>query len=427
VDVAILTNGDFDCRTDGLVREQESVRAMALLGVDEDHLHFLGYPDGALASLGKRAWHARRLVEGHCVRGATTYAAHGEGRVDAHTRTHGRAAPYTAEALVSDLRELVRTRGPATLIVTHPQDSHPDHAAAYVFVRRALEPLARVPRVLRAIVHNGDCWPTGPQPGGDCPAGAIAPQTTLPPLTGRLAGYLPDVVWPVPAACASPERQRNPKLSAIFAYVSQVRDDPRSYLVSFARKDEPFFAETLVREGQGPWHVAGDLPVAARAGVRKLNVPPADRPLWQPHEAPFTLWLRLRAARTAAASAPALSLSFVDDGLGHGYALVLDRGRASFELRRFEGSAVVVLQTWALPHDVWSRGEKTFALVAAPGSGGILTFTLWADDEHGPHLLGQALDPRPWRQGARLVLEGADREKTRVTLVLAAPPGSAAR
>lgn len=48
--VAVATNGDFygAGRTRGLLRQLESVQGLAILGLQEDNVIFLGYPDNYL-------------------------------------------------------------------------------------------------------------------------------------------------------------------------------------------------------------------------------------------------------------------------------------------------------------------------------------------------------------------------------------------
>ena len=372
VDVVVLTNGDFDCQADGVRREAESLRGLARLGVDERHVHFLGYPDGFLSKLGQSPLPpVRRLIGGHCVLGRTTYGAHGAGHADVHTATTGRPAIYTAPALLADLRGLLAAAAPTTVIVSHPQDTHPDHAKAYAFVREALAVLPRAPSLWRAVVHNDDCWPTGVAAGGDCPPGEIDPDEALPPLSGRLTGAEPDVHVPLPPAFLSRDPAVNPKLGAIFAYTSQVHDDPRSYLVSFARREEPFFSEILRREGRGPWHTLGDGAPGTSASRDTVFVEvPANA------EAPVLV--RLRAV-----------------GVEQGYSLSIDRAAGEARLqRKRHGEAPVTLQIWVLPHDTWSAGSASFTFAFAGKPEAPLVFTLWTGP-NGRTLIGQAVDPRP--------------------------------
>lgn len=251
VAVVIMTNGDFDCQVDGLVREQESVQGLAEVGVDEGEVYFLGYPDGYLARLGQQPLApVPRRINGVCAPGNQTYGNNGHGQHDFHKTHFGEHAVYTAENAVHDLATLLSELDPARLVVTHPNDSHPDHAATYTLVRRALERLPQAPHVMRGLVHTDDCWPTGTDATGRCLPGHIAPNQGVPPLTGTLAGYVPDARIAVPQTCLTSDRQHNPKLRAIGAHRSQTHDDVASYLFSFARAEEVFFSESLAQDTQ---------------------------------------------------------------------------------------------------------------------------------------------------------------------------------
>jgi LmbE family N-acetylglucosaminyl deacetylase len=236
VSIIIVTAGDFDCRIDAQRRQAESRAGLAALGVSEQQIFFLGYPDGSLGRLGEAPLQQ-------------TPHSNSE-QCPAH---RGSARDFTAPGLVSELQALLASLKPKTLVVTHPEDTHPDHAATYVFVRRALNQLDQAPRVLRAFVHTEDCWPTGGADVQHCLPGRIAPSEPTPALTGTLSGYEPDVRVSVPTQCLAPSLTENPKLRAIAAHVSQTRGDPASYLLAFARNDEVFFSEDLTRDFSGKW------------------------------------------------------------------------------------------------------------------------------------------------------------------------------
>jgi LmbE family N-acetylglucosaminyl deacetylase len=239
--VIIVTNGDYGCDADrdGFVREGESITALTALGLAEEDVHFLGYPDGHLKELGATPLAAvdRRDRDGHCGKGATTCAWRGAGRVDEHTARTGTPAAYTSQALTQDLTALLERLRPRDVYVVHGIDTHPDHAMTYVFFRRALDQLAQAPRVHRGVVHQGRCWPSTCHPYFD-------PTAPLAPLPPPLDAYVPAERLPTDA---------HRKLALISKYPSQtgavVTED---WLSSFARPEEVFFPEQYERR-DGHW------------------------------------------------------------------------------------------------------------------------------------------------------------------------------
>ena len=246
VAVAFMTNGDLTCRRDGAVREAESIRALAELGLHEQHVYFLGYPDGYVARLGRVPLPpVERRVDGKCVLGDETYALHGHGGRDVHSTWFGGSATYTADNAVADLSKLLEALRPRNIVVTHPMDVHPDHAATYALLRRALARTGMSPTLHRALVHAGDCWPLGPEPAEPCSPTVIDPSAPFPPLLGALRDYRFTERIPVPDDFLLPDVDANPKLRAIGTFHSQLGPSPlRSYLFTFSRSEEPFFVES---------------------------------------------------------------------------------------------------------------------------------------------------------------------------------------
>lgn len=249
VAVILVTNGDATCERDGYLREGESVTALNALGVDADDIHFLGYPDGALSTLGTTALGARehRDSMGQCIGQRGTYADRTAGRLDEHSRRTGAPAEWTAEELIEDLAALCTRLAPREVYLPHGIDEHPDHAMTYVFFRRALDRLPVAPAlVYRSIVHVGPCWPS------DCEH-AFTPKASMPPLPAPYSGYSPTLRVPIDA---------QHKLRIIGAYRSQLSP----WLMSFARSDEVFFTESYVRDGTR-WVRTGGRPAAGGAWV----------------------------------------------------------------------------------------------------------------------------------------------------------------
>ena len=277
VSVVIVTNGDLGCGRDGFVRESESIAALALLGVAENDVVFLGYPDGHLAQFGNHALGPvqRVGVDGVCAPASTTIARRGRHGRDAHTDRTGEAGVFTAPSLVADLRAVMERVKPAAVVVTHDIDDHPDHAAVAVFTRRALEDIGQGSLLLRSIVHLGACWPQGSQRRGPCSSAPFQPTTPMPPLPPPFGNYVPQLRVPTSLPTSLPTHDGpERKMQAIATFVSQTGPTPTTdWLASFARLDEPFFpvqleagpAGTLVRVGGSA--VAADVRCRVDAGV----------------------------------------------------------------------------------------------------------------------------------------------------------------
>jgi LmbE family N-acetylglucosaminyl deacetylase len=220
--VIVLTNGDFTCSRDGAVRQNETVAAMRDVGLQEEDVHFLGYPDGHLKDLGGAPLTVeRRTPDGQCVQARGTWRVRGLPRPQ---------QPLTDVAVVRDLVVLLSTLQPRDVYLPHGSDAHPDHAMTAVFVRRALEQLSSRPRSLHsAVVHTADgVWPSdGVNP--------FRPDRGMPSLPAP---------WGSPTERVAIDPTR--KLALINHYPSQL-DGPltQDWLSSFARTEEVFFVEAL--------------------------------------------------------------------------------------------------------------------------------------------------------------------------------------
>ena len=138
------------------LRQRHSVEAMRRLGVREQDLFFLGYPDGGLADVYEAADDTpyRQPFTGR----TETY---GPLVADYHQRIHGRPAKYVRDSVVGDLAEIIRTRRPQAIYVTSHADEHSDHR----FAERYVVDAARAEKYQGAlwgyVVHGA---PTSPLP-----------------------------------------------------------------------------------------------------------------------------------------------------------------------------------------------------------------------------------------------------------------------
>jgi len=161
-----VTPGPEDFRKSARLREDESRRAMTTLGLESNDVTFLGFPDGGLCLLASAFLSPRSTpltspstqrttppLDEQIVRGVT----------------------YRGSDLRTELERIVTAFNPTVLAAPDPGDEHPDHCAAYVFARAALDVVhsdtvngraaAResdatgAPRFFRYVIHF-DGWPS---------------------------------------------------------------------------------------------------------------------------------------------------------------------------------------------------------------------------------------------------------------------------
>ncbi len=219
VDARELRNNSF--QELAKLRQNEAVKAANALGVSEKEIVFLGYPDGGTKELWLRHWTRDNLY-----RSPYTKADHAP---YANTRT--RKAPYCGAQVLRDVKGVITDFRPTVVITTHPADTHPDHQAAYEFVRTAMEQLqgdktsrwAVEIHLFTFLIHHG-VWPA---PYGYHPQAALAPPAVL-MKTGS--------IWMQEELDSA---SRKAKKSALECYPSQLAFTPR-YLRSFLRRNELF-------------------------------------------------------------------------------------------------------------------------------------------------------------------------------------------
>lgn len=166
VRVVVLTDGDANCMACGLwkrsrppagdepdwqcdagdraafsrARRAETRAALAILGVRGDSVTFLGHGDGSLAA-----------------------ALEQPGQSPPRPTCGAHPAPPptgTGDALVASLARSLAVLPDATVLTTHPLDTHGDHAAAHALVRRAMRQAGARGPLLSALIHHpelGDC------------------------------------------------------------------------------------------------------------------------------------------------------------------------------------------------------------------------------------------------------------------------------
>lgn len=241
VHVVILTNGDgylFATMEDfhriyprsadfirmGYMRQQESLKALQLLGVPAENVTFLSYPDRGTPAMWNDHWlHSNPY--------RSPYSGYNH---SPYTITYDPEANFSGEDLSKDLRSILSTYQPDLIVYPDPFDVHPDHWGLSAFTRLALSQVeAEItdykPDALTYLVHRPDF----PEPRGLHPDASLQPPPALIDL---------NLDWQ--RLDASPE-QSNTKLAAVNAYRSQL-SLLRELLFSFVRKNELFGKVTPV-------------------------------------------------------------------------------------------------------------------------------------------------------------------------------------
>lgn len=202
------------------LRQQESYRALADLGVAKENVLFLGYPDQGLMPLWNDFWTPDRPFTSPTTRcAASPYAD-----------TFHPASRYCGQDVTADIKAALKAFRPTVVTVTHPAEDHPDHAATASFVTLALQELRSDPkerawaektRLEYYLVHRGD-WPL--------PQGENPDQPLLPPAEMMQS----ETRWEtLPLTTAQTDR----KTRSIALYPSQTALMP-AFMASFARRSE---------------------------------------------------------------------------------------------------------------------------------------------------------------------------------------------
>ncbi len=365
--VLVMTNGDLSCARNGHARQRESIAALAALGVSEDHVHFLGYPDGWLDALGPVPLDPlpRAAPDGSCGAGSGTYADQGVGHLDVHTRETGAPGAYVGEGPVDDLVRMLERERPTEVVTAHGIDTHPDHARTYVLLRQAIDrATAAPPRILRSVVHQGPCWPNG-SGAEPCPPIPASQGTPFPAFAPPLDAYLPTL------RIESDDAGRALR-SSIAHYTSQLGTPvpEESWLSSFARTDEIFWAQDLVRAGGEGRAVDVDQPALAHA--HPLLTRTGDLEL--EHVAPFVLGTRAQLD----AMDGSVRIELLDDDEGTRLSFILDQNGVTLERGSDRLLRVPVPhgESPLAPHD-WE-----LSVLPRPASGAVAEVTIRRDGRY---------------------------------------------
>ncbi len=205
----------------GEIRQQESLQALATLGLPQNDVIFLSYPDRSLQALWLDNWDC-----------ANPYRSPMTGlTASPYQLTFHAGTPYCGQAVVNDLLAIFREFQPTVVVLPHPNDAHSDHWAGSNFAIYALEtwkeesPRSAATKIqtLFYLVHRGK-WP---QPKAYAPGQVLTPPKDLQTI-GTIWMRLPLTA-----------QEKSAKYQAILQYKTQI-SMLRRFLLRFVRENELF-------------------------------------------------------------------------------------------------------------------------------------------------------------------------------------------
>jgi LmbE family N-acetylglucosaminyl deacetylase len=200
----------------GQIRRKESIKAMQLLGLNEDDLVFLGYPDFGTFSIFTRYWNTDKPFRSFLTRISSV----------PYKESPSFNTPYLGENILKDIKRVILDYRPDKVFVSHPADVNVDHKSLYLFLQIALAELRGdipSPKVYSYLVHHVG-WPLPRH---------YHPNLSLKPPAGLLNSQITWLNFNL-----TPE-QLEKKRKAILCYKSQT-ESSAFYLLAFARKNELF-------------------------------------------------------------------------------------------------------------------------------------------------------------------------------------------
>jgi LmbE family N-acetylglucosaminyl deacetylase len=135
----------------GEIRQQESLMALSMLGVQAAQVDFLSYPDRGTPAL----WNDRWTI-------SNPYRSPYSGDTKSpYPNTYNPQSDYAGADYLADIISILNSYRPDLIVFPHPQDVHPDHWGLNVFTRLAITLIrhndpAYQPTELTYLVHRPD-------------------------------------------------------------------------------------------------------------------------------------------------------------------------------------------------------------------------------------------------------------------------------
>lgn len=129
----------------GEIRKKESIKATKILGVSENNLIFLGYPDFGILKIWENYWGENKKP----FRSFLTKASYVP-----YKENYSFGKPYKGESILEDIKKIINEIRPSKIFITSPFDTNVDHRALYNFVRASLLEIEGLnPEVYIYLIH----------------------------------------------------------------------------------------------------------------------------------------------------------------------------------------------------------------------------------------------------------------------------------
>lgn len=164
----------------GQVRQRETRRALAQVGVAPDNVIFLGYPNRGLDAMWSAGnWDYQNPYTSRFLKATSS----------PYPNSLTPHASFCGAQVMADLRAVINRVRPTRILTCHPADRHPDHWPSYGFVRLALDSIGcepggdwvRAVPVYTYLVHRSG-WPL---PYGSYPDEPLSPPAALEALAAN--------------------------------------------------------------------------------------------------------------------------------------------------------------------------------------------------------------------------------------------------
>lgn len=206
----------------GKLRRKEAIEAMRVLGVREDRLTFLGYPDYGTMTIFKEYWGESGPLKSVLTRVRNV----------PYSDSPSYRKSYVGDNILEDLTNLLRNFKPTKIFVTLSSDFNVDHQAAFLFLQVAAwatQPDIGTPEIYSYLIHS----PRWPSPKGYNPELSLEPPSSF--KSANLQWYSLDLK----------QEQIELKRQAVLKYESQMYNP--GYLLAFARKNEMFAQYPVIK------------------------------------------------------------------------------------------------------------------------------------------------------------------------------------